>query len=363
MKVFCIDPFLLAYPRLNENTNQCTDEFDNYLNTLIEWEEFIVNNKGIEHFYVSFIYADVLAQVNGYPEWEELERIITYLNLSHIIQPHDIHNIINNILKLPCIEDRINIKEVLFDYEQVKCIPSDCLLEREPIFQENYYRIAIFQSLLETLFYNKVIDKVLVTRHHKHNSHFITLKAEILDYDLINQLPHINLGKPYLIEANLISCGNPEYISNLYNSVLEQVVDIWRNSTSETVYYDAIKRYIKDFNSQLLQPRTENEILSWSFGSKFVETMKKLGFTNEDKKIKMLLRSCAETILEENLSDTHWLRKGKGANNTQKERKKDKAKAWRRDIDYEYHLHYWKTTNNEIEFASVVIHNDMKIPE
>jgi len=104
-------------------------------------------------------------------------------------------------------------------------------------------------------------------------------------------------------------------------------------------------------------------LLVWSFNRKFLETVKKLGFDKENKKIEILLRSCAETILEENLKDTHHLRTGKSGNSSQRERKKDKAKAWRRDIDYEYHLHYWKTLDNKIEFASVVTHNDMKIPE
>jgi hypothetical protein len=66
--------------------------------------------------------------------------------------------------------------------------------------------------------------------------------------------------------------------------------------------------------------------------------------------------------LGENLSDTHWLRTGKGANNPQKKRRKDKAEPWRRDIDRDYHLHYWKTANGT-EFASVVVHDDMTIPE
>ncbi|MEA5580326.1 hypothetical protein VB620_03105 [Nodularia harveyana UHCC-0300] len=362
MKVFCIDPFLLAYPRLSENTNNCSDQFENYINTLVQWGEFIDDNKERENFYISFITADVLAQVNGYPEWEELERIINHLNLSQIIQPHDIHTLINNIINLPCIEDKINIQEILFDNEQVQCHPCNYLLEREPIFQENYYRIAILECLLETLTDEQVIHKLLLTRHHTNNSQNIILKAEVLDYDLIDKSQGINLYKPYLVESELIYCINPEYISTLYDSVLEEIIDIWQNSTSETIYVNAIKRYIKDANSKLEQPKAENDIVSWSFGTKFVETIKNLGFANEDRKIKMLLRSCAETILEENLSDTHWLRTGKGAKTAQRERN-DKAKAWRRDIDYEYHLHYWKRTNNKIEFASIVIHNDMKIPE
>jgi hypothetical protein len=38
-------------------------------------------------------------------------------------------------------------------------------------------------------------------------------------------------------------------------------------------------------------------------------------------------------------------------------------KAQRRDIDYEFHLHYWECANGTIELASVVHHNDFSIPE
>jgi hypothetical protein len=38
-------------------------------------------------------------------------------------------------------------------------------------------------------------------------------------------------------------------------------------------------------------------------------------------------------------------------------------KAQRRDIDYEFHLHYWEIANDVIELASVVHHNDFSIPE
>jgi hypothetical protein len=52
---------------------------------------------------------------------------------------------------------------------------------------------------------------------------------------------------------------------------------------------------------------------------------------------------------------------GKGGNEPQQKRGQDKA--WRRDIDYEYHLHYWECDDGSVEFASVVTHNDFSIPE
>jgi len=360
MKVFCIDPFLLAYPRFEENTDNCAEEFINYINTLIEWGDFIDGNGDAEDIYVSFLTDQVLAEVNGFPEWGELEKTITHVNLDKTIQVHDIHSIIYRILKLPSIEEKININEILFDFQNVECSISNYLLTRGTFLQEHFYRIAILECLIEKLIYKERINKLLITRCHQHSSQIISFKSEILDHEPIRESPIFNLDKPDLVGGDLIFCTDPEYISNLYNSVLEQVVELWKNSTSEQVYNEAVMKYANDANSQLEQPKL---LLAWSFGRKFLETLKKLGFDKENKKIEILLRSCAETILEENLKDTHHLRTGKSGNSSQRERQKDKAKAWRRDIDYEYHLHYWKTLDNKIEFASVVTHNDMKIPE
>ncbi|MDM8525771.1 hypothetical protein QUF80_20560 [Desulfococcaceae bacterium HSG8] len=84
---------------------------------------------------------------------------------------------------------------------------------------------------------------------------------------------------------------------------------------------------------------------------------------NKDKEIAKLLRALAEVILNENLQATHPLRLGKGGGDPQRVREQDGAKAWRRDIDRKFHLHYWQTSD-EIEFAwSAYPHDDYYIPE
>lgn len=72
-----------------------------------------------------------------------------------------------------------------------------------------------------------------------------------------------------------------------------------------------------------------------------------------------LLRSFSETVDGLNLGATHAIRIGAGPESAQVTR--DGAKAWRRDIDHEFHLHYWMTPRGYAEFADVVRHNDMGI--
>ena len=59
-----------------------------------------------------------------------------------------------------------------------------------------------------------------------------------------------------------------------------------------------------------------------------------------------------------NNNATHWIRTSTGGNASQLKRGNDAA--WRRDIDHEYHLHYWITIDG-FEFSVVVHHNDFSI--
>jgi hypothetical protein len=75
------------------------------------------------------------------------------------------------------------------------------------------------------------------------------------------------------------------------------------------------------------------------------------------------LRAICETIDGQNLRAVHSLRTGVGGDNPQRKRTSDNAKAWRRDIDYEYHLHYWELKDGSVELATLGVHNDFSIPE
>ena len=75
-----------------------------------------------------------------------------------------------------------------------------------------------------------------------------------------------------------------------------------------------------------------------------------------------IIRTIVDTVKGKYLYAVHPLRTGVGGNNPQRIRDLDKAKAQRRDIDNEFHLHYWDCIDGTIELASVVYHNDFNIP-
>jgi hypothetical protein len=77
-----------------------------------------------------------------------------------------------------------------------------------------------------------------------------------------------------------------------------------------------------------------------------------------------LLRAIVETLEQTNMAATHWLRSGPGGDDPQRVRKCDQARAWRRDVDRDHHLHYWSCEDGNVEIALVSFpHDDFTIPE
>jgi hypothetical protein len=97
-----------------------------------------------------------------------------------------------------------------------------------------------------------------------------------------------------------------------------------------------------------------------AIGSRFRELCQHVCADQGDSVPPKILRSIVETIKGQNLPAVHALRTGSGGNDPQRMRGSDKAQ--RRDIDREFHLHYWECADGTVELASVVYHNDFSIP-
>lgn len=110
----------------------------------------------------------------------------------------------------------------------------------------------------------------------------------------------------------------------------------------------------------------QGDFLDWSgvivpaIGTKFRELCQQVCADQRDSVPPKILRSIIETIKGYNLPAVHALRTGPGGDDPQRMRGFDKAQ--RRDIDREFHLHYWECATGTVELASVVYHNDFSIP-
>ena len=95
-------------------------------------------------------------------------------------------------------------------------------------------------------------------------------------------------------------------------------------------------------------------------GPRFRELCQQVCADQGDSVPPKVIRSIVEMVIGHNRAAVHALRTGTGGNDPQRMRGSDKAQ--RRDIDREFHLHYWECADGTVELASVVYHNDFSIP-
>jgi hypothetical protein len=202
-----------------------------------------------------------------------------------------------------------------------------------------------------------VVDHTLIIRRSAIlGASVVNVKALIHDLehhrDDIESFPE----SPAYLKGSVLVCQTfQELVKNFDENAL------WREADNEIKMALAIKIALyKLCLERGLEPKIEN-FMVFSFGYHFFATAKACSQTNPDSLVGRIIRAMVETIDNTNLADTHALRMGKGGNELQHKRGQDKA--WRRDIDYEYHLHYWECEDGSVKFASVVTHNDFYIPE
>jgi hypothetical protein len=127
---------------------------------------------------------------------------------------------------------------------------------------------------------------------------------------------------------------------------------IVRTAVKTAVYKSRIQRG--------MEPVWE-DLPSFSLGTEFLERTRRCCMANPRTLLGRVLRAMVETLDDLALKDVHALRVEEGGSAPQKMRGRDKA--FRRDIDSEYRLHYWDCQDGTKEFASVGPHNDIGIPE
>jgi hypothetical protein len=334
-----LDPFVFACPQ----PEQGLEELDHYIESILLWKE--LSDTSWASIYISGMTYEVLDQTKSYPLWE-------FFNKSgkQSTQRKDILNLVNALLKkLPAIEERLKIREIL--WENMQCEPMDFLVERQPMFIEQFHRLVALMSLLCLFEVIKDSDQIVITRNLNGEKETVKIACDIVDCEFIGSSVQVQM--PLLISSSFPLCENPHGLCLSANPI-----NVWSDANYETSYHKALSIYLYQRIFTSGSSQMEMKHLTWAFGANFIKTAETLGFANQENKIKTLLRACAETILGENTRDVHGLREGKSGSASRKKFGSDEA--CRRDIDYEYHLHYWKTANGPI-LMSVVVHNDMSI--
>lgn len=335
-----LDPQLFACPAVADGKAA----FDSFLQGILLLRDL----RGAEwsRTFITETTSDLLWEAKRYPLQNDLHASMAAFNEWEEVQTKDVVDIVNGLLKtLPSIEGYVGISALLF--ENFETSPGVDLGERQRPLKDGFSTILVFSALAGQLRLIPEEKQISVSRGLRTTREMLRISAEIVDADGETRLslPYKASGGCWLCQSwgDVHSCLNPE--------------ELWTSDPFGTVQAQALSSHVWQ---QLARGGGGGaEPMQWWFGRDFLRSAQALGFLHDPPKVKNILRACCETVLQLNMRSTHGLRTGKGGEDPQVTRGADKG--WRRDIDYEFHLHYWEGPGG-VEFACVTVHNDFGIP-
>jgi len=342
-----IDTCVLAAPPITSTH----DEIVNYVDTLLDWSKLLKEDS--VSIFMSEKAAQLMCEVNVYPFRPALKFLFQKKGVL-IYDANTVALLIEQLLKeTPYLEEYFEITDVLPNDLQTN--PNLLSLHSSPVLASDLARIVVILAILRTSCTNPILNHSLIIKPWDGNIIVnVTTKIDIIETtrDDLENLPK----PPKYFEGEVLTCTNfREFIMNLNE------ISIWKTATDDKGITLATR--IAVYKNRLNRKKEPNwdDIHGFRFNSKFLSYMRDCEKGGAPKLVEKTLRAIVETIDGLNLDATHWLKTGPGGNDPQRTRGNDEA--WRRDIDREYHLHYWKCDDETIEFASVGPHNMFECPE
>lgn len=337
-----LDPYILAAP---DDTSPLV-EFEMYIENLRSWRDFL-DAPWLSIYAPANLY-ELLYNTGHYPVRSRIESAISHLGLVNV-QTRDIVDLVNALLyRTPVLETALGISTL--EYDNVIASPTNHLEKRPVPYREQYARLLVLifvAQIVNSVSHDKVI---LITKDLDEAFQITTLKADVECAFVDEAVSH---AIPSTFQCRISTCNSPQGLFLAISPVV-----LWQNAPNLPSFNNAIKCQVYHRAPDYFTNSSDLILREWSFHPRFFETAQQHGFLHDPLKVKMLLRTCVDTLLRENMAATHALRAGKSGNEAQIKRGSDGA--WRRDIDHEYHLHYWETASGP-EFTSVVVHNDFSI--
>ena len=342
-----IDAGVLAAPSEEATPAQVTE----YVETLLDWQR-LLDERWIS-IHMSERANEALDDDGLYPLHDHLQRLFAAHGIVEFTV-NDVVQVAHSLLQLtPTFEDVFLLKDVL---AQKFTTAPDLLLATDvpPHLAADLERCIILTSVLRNYCEDFTTEHFLIVRPHSGVGEVqVEAVVEYLEHsrDDVEGIP----APPEYFRAQLS-------LSQSFRELLSAIdeVAVWESAETDDDAKRAVKLAVyKARIEEGLEPAWE-DIPDFTFNKEFVESANKVFAANPRGLIGSSLRAMAETLDGRRLEDAHWLRTGSGGGNSQRTRGGDKA--WRRDVTYEYHLHYWVREDGTIEFGSVGVHDDFDIP-
>lgn len=341
-----IDAGVLAIPYV-----ECAkDDAYQYVETLLDWSQLL--DEPWVAIYMSERASEALNDDGLFPLRNHLRELFGRHGIVEY-SVNDIAKVVTKLLSLtPSFETYYRVSDVLS--ENLETDPDVIRLTTHVGLQSDLARCITLIAVLRkhcsqplgghSLILKEAPKRVIQVRAHIH----------VIEHsrDDIPELPH----PPEFFEGDVLVCDD---FRGLIECLDESAILV---GASDDVGIELAIR-IALFKYAIAQSDSPDwgGVIVPAIGSRFRDLCQQVCAQQASSLPPKILRSIVETIEGQNLQAVHALRTGLGANAPQRMRGSDRAQ--RRDIDREFHLHYWDCADGTVELASVVYHNDFSIPE
>ncbi len=324
-----------------------------YVETLLVWSKLL--DEPWIAICMSERASEMLAEDGLFPLRDQL----TVLFSEHGVVEYDantVATVINRLLtRTQSFETYFRVRDVLT--EDCSAGPDILQLSFGSHLRSDLARCLVFIALLRAHCGSSVLNHALAIPFSPHRLVRVRALIHVVEHQR-EDFPQLAPVPPEYFEGDVMTCSD-------FGSFLECIDEgaVLANATDDSGVEIAIR--ISLYKSRLaegLDPEWD-DVDSWRMGAHFGEMVRRCTRGAVPSLTAGVLRAIIETIDKRNLVAVHALRTGLGGNNPQRKRAADEAKAWRRDIDRDYHLHYWEVPVAKIELASVGPHNNYSIPD
>lgn len=354
MAAVVLDPYLLAVPAVSEGREVAAQ----YVTSIVEWSLLT----GLEWIEVQTPRDTIgaLCEAGCYP----MTDAVTTLCATHGIDefsPQDVADALARLLQRTAVyEDASQVNDVLVE----PCVLSPARPDprrsgtragegrnASPIHAQTERLFAMHALLLHAVpSWSRNRCAATLDRFCGGNGVDVSGTFAIIERGARCVLPA--LSEPFVLPSTrvLVHEGRDEVLR-----ALDPVI-LW----TEVATTEAREAAIQLAVLQRDPTRGWSDAPGFTLGREFESWLPRHNFHRDVGKVRRLIDVCVDTVLGVNDAATHALRQGDGPTAPQRLRGADKA--WRRDIDYEFHLHYWELPERCFEFACVVSHNVFTIP-
>jgi len=323
------------------------DVCDDYIRRLLDWRSLLGTR--MVHFYWSERTMDALVDAGLFPLGPRFRDMLDSEAFPEL-SANDLLRVANDLLaRSSFLEDRIGVADVL--WSNVTSVPDIVASAVPAELQRDLERTLALLSVAAGSPAGRAADLVLVLSRPTTPQIDSAVGVECAEArpGMAEAIAHV--VPPAVLRATVMAGHD---LLSLVRHANEAV--LW----SGVVSADDAAAVVRMCVLKERPGGSWETIRAFSVQDRFLANCVEHGFMRDHTKARKLVAAIVDVILARNERDGHALRTGGGGNNPPILRGNDVA--WRHDVDYEYHLHLWKTSSTGIEFAALVTHNDFTIP-